>query len=428
MQAQSFTQNWKKLPNDYPWFLGNGNDVNSLAYNPITDKLLVSRRGSKIYVINPATGASSETDTLKTNSAVMGTEGFKFSKIRIDGNGVIYAISLQTAAGTARIYRWASQTDTATLAASFPVTERTGDAFGLSGTGANTVLYASGAGTVNNAFSIYILNTTNGSNFTLESTVKMNSVPIANQAWANRAVEPEGTGVTSPLWIKGGGFEARKITIGNKDVNNIRSATLVAEIPNGTGSGQASVGYGGMRLFTTANNTKFLCFAGGNNSYAGTKMTALTVASNTDFQLFGRDSLVSQDNYNTNGNGTGDVTFKANANGTFTVFYIATNNGIASATSRSFVATNDLKTPNFTVKTLGNPIHEALNLQVNVPNARKATVSVYNTVGSLLDVQKMNLTEGDNLLHLSAAKLPSGLLFVEIYDGEAKQIIKVVKQ
>ena len=185
IQAQPFTQNWKKLANatDYAWFT-NDNNVTTLAYNPVTDKLLVAKRADRIFVINPATGT--QEDTLSTRGAAIGTEGLKYNKIRVTSDGVIYAISLQTGAGIARIYRWASQTDTATLAAAFPVTERVGDAFGLSGSGANTVLYASGSGTFNNAFSIYILTTTDGRTFTRESKVTMTSAPTTNQQWATR--------------------------------------------------------------------------------------------------------------------------------------------------------------------------------------------------------------------------------------------------
>ena len=147
LSAQNFTQVWKKLANgtDYTWFNSTDNNATTLAFNPVTNKLLVSKRNDRIFVINPTTGA--QEDTLKLQG--VGTESFKYNKIRVSSDGAIYAISLATSPGLAKIYRWASQTDTATLCASFTVTERCGDAFGLSGAGANTVLYASGAGATN---------------------------------------------------------------------------------------------------------------------------------------------------------------------------------------------------------------------------------------------------------------------------------------
>jgi hypothetical protein len=430
VQAQSFTQNWKKLANatDYTWFTSD-NVVTSLAYNPVSDKLLVTQRGSRIFVINPATGA--QEDTLKTTGAGIGTEGFKYSKIRVSADGAIYAITLATGAGTARIYRWASQADTATLCATFTVTERTGDAFGLSGTGANTVLYASGAGTnaANSTFNIYILNTTNGKDFTLESTVSMNSAPTNNQQWANRAVEPDGTGVNAPIWIKGGGFNARKISISAKNASNVRTGTVIGTVPDGTTVGEASIGYGGMRLFTTANNTQFLVFGGGNNQYAGTKLTAITVAKDTVYNLFGRDSVAAQTAYVTNGNGTGDVSFKVNANGTFTAFYLCTNNGIASVTSRVFTPTKDLTTvKTFEVQTLGNPINDALNLQINAVKEGKIVVNVANSIGSTVLTKQMAVNAGANTVSLATAQFPTGMYFVTLHDGASQQTIKVVKQ
>jgi Secretion system C-terminal sorting domain len=428
LQAQSFTQNWKKLANatDYAWFT-NDNNVTSLAYNPITDKLLVAKRADRIFVINPATGA--QEDTLSTKGAAIGTEGLKYNKIRVAADGSIYAISLQTAAGTARIYRWASQADTATLCATFAVTERVGDAFGLSGTGATTVLYASGAGATANAFSIYILSTTDGKAFTLESTVTMTSAPTTNQQWANRTVEPEGTGVNAPIWIKGGGFTARKITISAKNAANIRTGTVVATVPDGTTAGEASIGYGGMRMLTTANSTKFLVFGGGNNQYAGTKMTAITVARDTVFNLFGRDSVTAQTAYVTNTNGTGDVSFKVNANGTFTAYYLSTNNAIAAATSRVFTPTKDLNTvKTFEVQTLGNPINDALNLQINAVKEGKIAINVVNSMGSLVSAKQMAVNAGANTVNLPMAQFPTGMYFVTVQDGTSLQTIKVVKQ
>jgi hypothetical protein len=430
LQAQSFTQNWKKLANatDYTWFT-NDNNVTTLAYNPVTDKLLVSKRADRIFIINPATGA--QEDTLKTTGAAIGTEGLKYNKIRVAADGAIYAISLQTGPGTARIYRWASQTDTATLAATFTVTERTGDAFGLSGTGVNTVLYASGSGTnsANSAFSIYILNTTNGRNFTLESTVVMNSAPTNNQQWANRTVEPEATGVGGAIWIKGGGFNARKVTVSAKDANNIRTGTVVATVPDGTTAGEASIGYGGMEVLTTANNTRFLLFGGGNNQYAATKLTAITVARDTVFNLFGRDSLNTQASYVTNANGTGDVAVKVNANGTFTAFYLGTNNGIASATSRIFVSIKDVNAAKtFDVQTLGNPINDALNLQINAVKEGKIAINVVNSIGSGVLAKQVEVTAGENNVHLPTAQFPTGMYFVTLNDGVSQQTVKVVKQ
>ncbi len=321
--SQPFTSTWQKIANstDYTWFTPTGNDVNSVDYNPVTDKLLVAKRGSAVYIINVITGA--QEGTLNVTGI---TDGFRFSKIRVTSDGVIYAISLATGAGNVNIWRWANQTAVPALCATFTSTERCGDAFSLSGTGTSTILYASGAGTTSNAFNIYMLNTFNGTNFFLESKITMTSSPTTNQQWANRVVEPVSNSLTSDLWIKGGGFVARKISVGPLN-SGVRTGTLITSIADGVGNGQASVGYGGMRHVTSPMGNKYLIFSGGNNSYAGTKMKMLNITDEMAPVTFGLDSLGDPSAYVTNANGTGDAAYKFEGDG-YTVFYVSTNNGI----------------------------------------------------------------------------------------------------
>ncbi|MEO7309117.1 MAG: T9SS type A sorting domain-containing protein [Chitinophagaceae bacterium] len=321
--AQPFTSTWQKLANatDYTWFTANGNDVNSIDYNPATDKLLVAKRSSAIYVINAATGA--QEGTLVVPSTL---DTYRFSKVRVTSAGVIYAISLATGAGSCYIWRWADQAAVPTLCATITCTERCGDSFGLSGTGTNTILYASGAGTTSNAFNIYMLNTFNGINFFVESKITMTSSPTTNQQWANRAIDPVSNSLTSDLWINGGGFPARKISVGPVS-SGVRSGTLVTSVVDGVGNGQASVGYGGMRFVTSPMGNKYLIFSGGNNSYAGTKMKMINVTDELNPTTYGIDSLGAPEAYVTNANGTGDAAYKFEGDG-YTVFYVSTNNGL----------------------------------------------------------------------------------------------------
>lgn len=331
-KAQPFTEQWTQLAGTgtLEWFLPTTNDVNSLDYNPVTNKLLVARRGVGIFILNAETGE--QEGQLSTTG--VGPEGFKYSKIRVTSDGVIYAASLATGAGQWTIYRWASQAANPTLAASIAVTERTGDAFSISGSGTNTIMYGSGAanaGGVAGSINIYMLNTFNGNNFFLESKINVVTSGGVSQ-WANRAVDPVSNSLTSDLWITAGGGPARRITVGPKSGDN-RVGTAVFAIADGVGNGQASVGYGGMRHLTTPNNKKYLIFAGGNNPNAGTRMTTLLVTDEENVTTYGRDSLYkdngpSSDSYVANANGTGDAAYKMEANGEYTVFYVSTNNGI----------------------------------------------------------------------------------------------------
>ncbi len=330
-KAQPFTAQWTELAvtGNLVWF-GAGNDVNSLDYNPVTNKLLVAKRGNGIYILNAETGA--QEGQLSTTG--VGGEGFKYSKIRVTSDGVIYAASLATGAGAWTIYRWANQAANPTQIA-VDVTERTGDAFSISGTGSNTILYGSGAGNaggVVGSINIYMLSTFNGISYSLESKIVVTTTPTGVSQWANRALDPITNSLTSDLWITSGGGPARRITVGPKS-GDTRVGTAVFAIADGVGDGQASVGYGGMRYLITPNDKKFLIFGGGNNSNAGTRMTALLVSDEGNVSTFGRDSLyvgagLSSDSYVTNANGTGDAAYKMEANGEYTVFYLSTNNGI----------------------------------------------------------------------------------------------------
>lgn len=319
--AQPLTSQWIKKADgvDYVWFTAD-NNVASIAYNPATDRLLVSKRNDRIFIVNPATGQ----EVGQLNTTGWGGESFKANKIRVTDDGVIYAISLATGAGQVKIYRWADQTSTPTLCADFAVTERCGDSFGLSGTGNNTILYASGSGATSSAINIYMLNTVNGSNFFVESKI---NIPTSNVQWANRTVEPVTNSLTSDLWLNMGGGPARRITVGAK-TGDTRSATVAFTTTDGVGNGQASNGYGGLKLLTTTNNNKFLIFAGGNNSNAGVRTTVLNVTNEAAVTTYGIDSTGDSFSYVTNTNGTGDAAFKNNGDGTYTIFALSTNNAI----------------------------------------------------------------------------------------------------
>lgn len=359
--AQPFTSQWQKRADGvgYAWFTAD-NNVTSLDYNPATNKLLVSKRNDRIFIVNPNTGAEEG----QLNTTGVGSEGFKYNKIRVTSDGVIYGISLATGAGQCKIYRWANQGSAPTLCADFAVTERTGDSFGLSGTGNNTILYASGAGTTANAFNIYILNTVNGLNYFVESKVTMTSSPTANQQWANRTVEPVTNSLTSDIWIKGGGFNARKIAVGTNN-SGVRTGTVVTTITDGVGNGQASIGYGGLRHLTTANG-KYLIFSGGNNSNAGTRMKMLNITDEMAPTTYGLDSLGDPTiDYATNANGTGDASYRLDADGGYTVFYLSTNNGIEATKTGLAILPVTLSSFNATIRNKAVVVNWSTATEIN---------------------------------------------------------------
>jgi hypothetical protein len=124
-----------------------------------------------------------------------------------------------------------------------------------------------------------------------------------------------------------GGGPARRITVGEY-TSGVRTGTLAFATTDGVGNGQASNGYGGLKLLTTPNNNKFLIFAGGNNSNAGIRTRVLNVTNEAAVTTYGVDSLGDVATYVANANGSGDAATKDNGDGTYTIFSLSTNNGL----------------------------------------------------------------------------------------------------
>ncbi len=131
-----------------------------IAYNPITNKVYLSKRGIKIYILDPATGAKPATgpdslittgiakSTLNSDGANV-TSQFSFSKISVTSDGKIYASTIGTAVNTfAEIWYWSSETAVPEKIYSYTVTatsERLGDSFTAVGSGNDVFFYLGGA-------------------------------------------------------------------------------------------------------------------------------------------------------------------------------------------------------------------------------------------------------------------------------------------
>lgn len=325
VNGQPMTGVWTKLANvDFPWFTSN-NNVRSIAYNKVTDHVLASDWNNNIYILDAADGT--QLGTLSRTG--IGTEAYKHLRIRIADDGAIFGISLALSGSApnnvSKVYRWANEAANPTLAAQFQVDARTGDALGISGSGTNTILYASGAGTKDNNVLIYMLTTPNGIQFVPESVI---TIASTNQQWANRTVDPVTNSRTSDLWIKTSVGVARRITVG-ENVGGVRTGTVAGTTPADIPVG----GFSAIKHFVTANGKKFLAFAASANATPENPQAAFMrvydVSDEANVKLYGIDSLY--DDPKTamaNVNGTGDIGVKEEANGEFTIFWLSTNNGI----------------------------------------------------------------------------------------------------
>lgn len=168
---------WSLAPGSRPYLTSGGNLERGIAYNPLTDHLiLVSRLDSptlrSIAVLSAASGA--DVGELNTNGISGGT--FVLSKIGVAEDGVIYAANFGTysASNPFKVYRWANESATPTLAFSgdpgLGNNQQWGNALDVRGTGENTQILLATRGTV-----IAVLTTANGTNFA--STVLNTDAP-----------------------------------------------------------------------------------------------------------------------------------------------------------------------------------------------------------------------------------------------------------
>lgn len=320
LKAQ-FTTLWEKSAgSSYTWFSTSSSNTTGCAYNPVTNKLLVADRSNLICIVNVATGASEGT----LNTTGVGSESYKWNKIRVTADGVIYGISMvTTASSSCKIYRWENQAAAPTLCATFAVTERCGDAFGLSGTGTNTILYASGNGITSSAVNIYVLTTANGTDFSLSNTI---NIPITGtNAWAGRSVDPITTGTSSDLWIRSQNTNTRRI-----------NSTGIVQFTStdGSGANQVPSNFSNARYFEGTDGSKYLAMLGTSaQATGGLRLKVLNVTNESSITDVGTDSL--SNTFNANLSGIGDAAIKNNGDGTFTIFYLLTNNGLKAVQTQS---------------------------------------------------------------------------------------------
>ncbi|MFN8728277.1 MAG: hypothetical protein ACK5Z4_00190 [Planctomyces sp.] len=139
--------------------LGTGNNERGLAYNPVTDNLiLVTRNGainataSPFRILNGTTGVDS--GGLQFDSNLFNTGTFQYNQVGISDSGEIYianmSANIRSATSPFRVYKFANESSAPALHYSQPTTGwsstggtvRLGDSFDVIGSGANTRILA----------------------------------------------------------------------------------------------------------------------------------------------------------------------------------------------------------------------------------------------------------------------------------------------
>jgi len=144
---------WEKHPADYPEFFGTNHIVRGLAYNPVTNHLIVaSRRDDSLHRIDAADGTY--LGTLDMTGVTGGH--FNVNKVGVAADGAIYLgnMASNTTEDAFNLYRWADE-DAAPVRVysgnpgdAAPET-RWGDSLDVRGSGADTeILLGSYAGTM----------------------------------------------------------------------------------------------------------------------------------------------------------------------------------------------------------------------------------------------------------------------------------------
>lgn len=305
----------------------------SLAYNKITGKLYVANRGDKIYIIDPDSysGTISSIPFAGLSSlAGSYSETYRFSKVRVDDNGVIYATAMQTN-GIIYVYRWASENDNSPVKYTFTsgddpsITGRVGDSMGLWGTGDNTYLYISGNGITN----IYIFKL-NAGVVEYYGTVDITAAKYSEtfKDVAKGSISPEAADV---LWLgstdTGVTFRRLKINLTNKTYvsHEVISSTYanfnctVGEFVNDNGKGFFFVHSGKSASLQNLNRLS----ATGN---VGDNTVTMSTKASYDF---------SKSAYTTN-YGYADIAPRKNMDGT-TTFYVVTSQNYMAALKTNVV-------------------------------------------------------------------------------------------
>ncbi len=194
---------WAIKVGQVSWF-ATDNATRGITYNPITDHVYVVSRtgGLKVLILNAATGDS--VGVLNVTGISGGT--FALNMIDVAGDGVIYACNLSTNSGgdtLFKVYRWENESSAPTLAVSWRVNGRYGDAFAVDGSGASTKIYASGGGGNDK---VAVFNTTDGVNFQFEKNIVVGAgrARLGVDVDENGYIWGNGSGTLAGVWDQNG--------------------------------------------------------------------------------------------------------------------------------------------------------------------------------------------------------------------------------
>jgi hypothetical protein len=313
-QTLQFTPNWYFAPQAGTAYTTTNS---SLARNPVNGNLYVADRNNKIYIVNPADGSWSATSTINTTS--VGSESYKYTKIRVGTDGSIYAISMGlVSSGVAKltVYKWSSETDDTPTKSEINVTKRVGESLAVLGTGTNTVLYVSGAS--NNE--MYKLTTVDGETFTLSQTIVLGA---NGQAWGS--ISP----ISDTQFIINGpqSVGIRKITINS---SGVITNTVVIPAPIENIFSNAEYFKDGAREYLALSGS---VVGGTPSNNVAVRMRIYDITGPTPVLTAATEMFSGIPTASSNTSGYADVAVRKNGDGTHTFFHLVHGSGVASYTT-----------------------------------------------------------------------------------------------
>lgn len=299
----------------------------SVAYNLNTGRIYLADRSVKISILN-SDGTAYTVPTLAMNP-LWNADKYKFTKVRVADDHVIYAVNMATAAdannSTFAIYRWSSELDMAPTRTEFTVTSRKGDSFSISGTGDNTRLYVGGAG----SSIVHVYKVLGG------VITPVFDIPItADQARGSISAETNGA-----IWINSPNIEMRRVNF-NPASGLVSSTEVVAASKIESAAANSEYFEDGGRKYLAVSGA----IIGGtpSPSNVGLKMRIYDITTvgapilRSEVEMFPYASATPGPAFpvpNSNTNALADVAVRRNTGGTFTFFHVVSGSGLASYTT-----------------------------------------------------------------------------------------------
>lgn len=332
-----FTTLWeRKTPaTDPTWMTTSGNETRSLAYGYLAEsnggvknhRLVVARASSNyLYILNAETGA----DIGTLNETGISGGNVAINDVEISEDGIIFACNRRddNTINSWKVYRWDHEAASPTAVINYVsgVADRLGDRFTIVGRADNNTLTIYVASS--NSARVYRFTTSDYGNTFSPSVITLSGTDYVAPSNVIAAITPISAGVEADFYYKQVGRQALKF---NKD--GIQQGGAIPSFNRINQNNAQSIKY----LNKIFNNQHYILVGEiESTTLNNLRITGVNVTDPTASSTYGATASLGT---NTNGNKTGDVAFKQNSDGSFTLFVLATNNGLGAYTTNTYPLT-----------------------------------------------------------------------------------------